>query len=217
MVVASPALRQSDISLEIFLLSKLTGSRDPKPISGQAQKRRDPRPQNASVGLRLHLVQNLLNVEGSGFLSLREFFEAHQELSYDGLRWNQNPELIGIPPLVQPGFHGLLEWVLAKINHELHSTRLRDIGPPGLLGSKRHFPIAVAKCVEAAGIVEVENLLAFAGSLAREKIAHVIPVEVNSECLVVGAISFKELLLHVRHTSCGEESRRPILMRGDVV
>ena len=37
----------------------------------------------------------------------------------------------------------------------------------------------VSKRIKAAGIVEVENLLALAGSFAREKIGHVIRVEAN--------------------------------------
>jgi hypothetical protein len=38
---------------------------------------------SASIGLRFHLVQDLLNVEGCRFLALWEFFEGHEELSHD--------------------------------------------------------------------------------------------------------------------------------------
>ena len=53
--------------------------------------------------MRLHLVQNLLNVGGCRFLSLGEFLEGDEELSHDGLRRNHDPELIGIPALEQCG------------------------------------------------------------------------------------------------------------------
>src|ERR1022692_2159833 len=73
---------------------------------------------SASVGLRLHLlhdlVQGLLNVEGCGFLSLRKFLEGLEELSHDGLRRNHDPELIAIPTRIHPSIRRHLERVLPK-------------------------------------------------------------------------------------------------------
>src|SRR5450631_962286 len=134
---------------------------------------------SASVGLRLHLVEDLLNVDGCRFLPLWKLLEGLEELSHDCLRGKHDPELVGIPTCVHPRIRCNLERVRPKANNQGHSTRFRNIGPPGILSSESDFPILVSERVEAARIVEVENLLALAGSFAREKIGHVIRVEVN--------------------------------------
>src|ERR1022692_2010223 len=172
---------------------------------------------SASIGLRLHLVEDLLNVEGCRFLPLWEFLEGLEELSHDCLSGKHDPELIGIPTRVHPSIRCNFERVLPKVNNQGHCTRFRNIGPPGTLSSESDFPILVSERVEAARIVEVENLLALAGSFAREKIGHVIRVEVNLVRPVNAFIPLEELILHVGYTRCGEESRCPILVRGDVV
>jgi hypothetical protein len=77
-----------------------------------------------------------------------------------------------------------------------------------MLGScKSNFPIAVSKRIEAAGIVELENLIALAWSLAGEKVGHVVRVEMNLKRLVDCFIPCEELLVHVRYTGRGKESR----------
>src|SRR5580658_9397220 len=169
------------------------------------------------VGLRPHLIQDLLNVEGCRFLPLRELFEGHEELSHDGLRWNHDPEFVAVPTGIHLGIWRHFERVLAEVNNQGHGTRFSNFGPPGILRRKADFPIAVAKRVEAAGIVEVENLLPLARSFAGENVGHVIRVEMNLERPVNALIPSEKLLLHIRHTSCCEESRCPILVRGDVV
>src|SRR5580704_12860605 len=107
----------------------------------------------ASVGLRLYLVQDLLNVGGCRFLSVGEVLEGDEELSHDGLRRNHYPELIGIPALEQLCIHRHFKWVLPEINDQRDSPRLGHIGPPRVLGSKGDFPIAVSKRIEATRIV----------------------------------------------------------------
>jgi hypothetical protein len=47
--------------------------------------------QRPSIGLRSHLVQDQLNVEGCGSLTLWEFLEGLEKLSHDYLRGNHDP------------------------------------------------------------------------------------------------------------------------------
>src|SRR5438034_1247923 len=73
----------------------------------------------------------------------------------------------------------------AKLNHRLRP----HVEAMGLLFQENGLPLLVAQTREVAVIGPVEELAALVGTLAGEKIALVVAVEVNLEVLAGGVVA----------------------------
>jgi hypothetical protein len=73
---------------------------------------------------RLHLVQDSLDVEGRRLLPLWKFPEGLEELSDDGLRGYESPQLLGIPGSIKLRFWRYLKRILSQVDHQRDGSRL---------------------------------------------------------------------------------------------
>ena len=171
-------------------------------------------------GARLERLQHLVHTEAPGLLAGRVFLEALDKHADDRLGGDEQPELVGGPAAVHPGFEGKpLERVLTQVDHDWHvGLDHRAVGDVPLNDFEADLPVVDADRVEVGIVVEVEDLAARRlFHLALEERQEVVAVEVVLEGLAAGRVSLKELLLHIRNARGREERGHPILVGHDLV
>ena len=143
-------------------------------------------------------------------------------LRHDRLRRDEHEGVLDEPSHVVAGLVlGPLERIGAQVEQhgqaQLHHRLRPDIEAVRLLLHEHRLPLLVAKAGEVAVVGPVEEFAALVRALAGEQVALVVAVEVNLEGLAGGIVALQQLVLDVRLAGRGDQRRRPVLGREDVV
>ena len=173
---------------------------------------------------RLDRLEGIADREGSRLLSGRKLLEGFQERADHIAHRVENPRVVDVPVPIgvgrDPGeFVGIRAQIVDVRHAQAPELTLPDLhGARLVLHHEVELPVVVAKPHQVAFVGEVEELLArpllFLTGQVRQEVVAIQMVLVG---LAVRLIAREQLLLDVRVAGDGEQGRRPVEMRHDLV